>query len=155
MLPLHPVSSTGDRSSPAVHRGRIRALVLTSASLAVLTAVVGGPTGLLVLAVAATALGAAAVLGIRARSTTAPPAPARSRTARTVIPSTVPTGSVDAADLTDYLRRLHDDHVEQVNMAVAEGREDLVQELSDSYMDESLALITGGGRRSPDSFLIQ
>jgi hypothetical protein len=138
-----------------VHRGRIRALVLTSASLAVLTAVVGGPTGLLVLAVAATALGAAAVLGIRARSTTALPAPARSRTAPTVIPSTVPAGSVDAADLTDYLRRLHDDHVEQVNMAVAEGREDLVQELSDSYMDESLALITGGGRRSPDSFLIQ
>lgn len=155
MLPLQPVSSTGNKSSAAAHRGRIRALVLTSASLAVLTAVVGGATGLLALAVAATALGAAAVLGIRARSITTLPAPARSRTARAVIPSTVPAGSVDAADLTDHLRRLYDDHVEQVNMAVAEGREDLVQELSDSYMDESLALITGGGRRSPDASLIQ
>jgi hypothetical protein len=37
-------------------------------------------------------------------------------------------------------------------MALAEGREDLVQELSDSYMDQSLAAITGGGRRSPHSF---
>jgi hypothetical protein len=118
--------------------------VLTGVSLAALTVVVGGTTGLLVLAVAATALGATAVLGLRARSAATLPARTGSATARTAFPSAVATDPVDPDDLTVRLRQLHDDHVEQVNMALAEGREDLVQELSDSYMDESLALITAG-----------
>ncbi len=144
------MSPRGD--APTSRRGRIRALVLTSLSLAVLMVVFGAATGLLVLAAAATALVAAAVLGLRAHSTATHPAPVRARASRIVIPSAVAPDSVDPEDLTGYLRRLHDDHVEQVNMALAEGREDLVQELSDSYMDQSLAAITGGGRRSPHSF---
>ena len=152
MLPLHLSSSPGDIPASADRHGRIRALVLTSFSLAVLTAVVGGATGLLVLAVAATGLAAAAVLVRRASRGATSSAPARARIGRTVFPAAVAPASVDPEDLTASLRRLHDDHVEQVNMALAEGREDLVQELADSYMDESLALITATGRRSPEFF---
>jgi hypothetical protein len=127
--------------------------VLTGVSLAVLAAVVGGATGLLVLAVAATAL--ALARGLRPRRATAVPAPSGPGPDRTAIPSAVAALPVDPEDLTIRLRRLHEDHVERVNMALAEGREDLVRELSDSYMDQSLTLITSGGQRSPDHFHIQ
>jgi hypothetical protein len=154
VLPLHPFSAPRDGSTPAGGHGRVRALVLTSFSVAVVTAVVGGATGLLVLAVAATGLAAAAVLVLRTHRGTAHDAPARARIGRTVFPAAGAPESVDPEELTALLRRLHDDHVEQVNMALAEDREDLVQELSDSYMDESLALITATGRRSPEFFSI-
>ena len=52
---------------------------------------------------------------------------------------------LDRADLDDRLARLHASYVEQVNMCVAEGRDDLVQELSDGYVDRALQLMTGSG----------
>jgi hypothetical protein len=55
-------------------------------------------------------------------------------------------GAVPADDvLTLRLRRLHDMHVEKVNQAVDEGREDLVRELSDAYADQALRAITAAG----------
>ncbi len=45
-------------------------------------------------------------------------------------------------EITDRLRARHDAHVEEVNMALAEGREDLVHESSDRYTDEALVLLT-------------
>ena len=59
-------------------------------------------------------------------------------------------GSVPAApdvvlsddELTERLRALHDACVEEVNTALAEGREDLVRESSDRYTDEALLLLT-------------
>jgi hypothetical protein len=62
-------------------------------------------------------------------------------------PAMTPAADVDPLaqiDLTERLRRLYDEHVEQLNMALAEDRLDLVQELSDSYMDQALRLITAG-----------
>jgi hypothetical protein len=150
MLPLHPVAPIG--TTPDAPRGRIRALVLTSVALAVLATVAGGSTaGFVVLALAVTALGAAAVLGLRAGWTAALPAPAGSA-ARTRAASPVDLGAATGDELTERLRQLHDDHVEKVNMAVGEGREDLVQELSESYTDQALGLITGGARPSRDRF---
>jgi hypothetical protein len=148
VLSLHPKSSTGDAAAPAERRDRIRSLVIAGACLAVL-AVLSGGTGLLVLTLVT--LGAAAVLGLRAGSGSRRPAQSRLRTAPLPSPA---AGPVTPEDLTARLRQLHDDHVEQVNMALAEDREDLVQELSDDYMDESIALITAAGRRSTDTFPI-
>jgi hypothetical protein len=148
VLSLHPRSPAGDASAPATRRDRIRSLVIAGACLAVL-AVLSGGTGLVALAVLT--FGTAAVLGWRAGHGSPRPAPSRLRTAPL---TSLAAGPVEPEDLTARLRRLHDDHVEQVNMALAEDREDLVQELSDNYMDESLALITAAGRRSPDTFLI-
>ena len=59
-------------------------------------------------------------------------------------------GSIPAApdvvlsedELTGRLRALHDARVEEVNMALAEGREDLVRESSDRYTDAALVLLT-------------
>ena len=48
--------------------------------------------------------------------------------------------------LTESLRALHDDYVEMINMALGEGRDDSVQQLSDRYADEALALLTAGER---------
>ena len=114
MLSLHPRSSTGDAPAPATRRDRIRSLVIAGACLAVL-AVLSGGTGLVALAVLT--LGTAAVLGRRAGHGSPRPAPSRLRTAPR--PS-LAAGPVEPEDLTARLRRLHDDHVEQVNMALAE-----------------------------------
>lgn len=54
--------------------------------------------------------------------------------------------TLDADLLTDRLRALHDDYVEMTNMAVAEGRDDHVQQLADRYADGALALLTAGAR---------
>jgi hypothetical protein len=56
--------------------------------------------------------------------------------ARTELP--VPTPE----DLSRQLRDLHDAYVDKVNRLVAEGREDLIQELVDAYSDEALAAMT-------------
>jgi hypothetical protein len=98
------------------------------------------------LALAVTALGAAGIVGLRAGWVVARPDPDGSVVTTPVSPADVPS-----EDLTERLRRLHDDHVEKVNMALGEDRDDLVQDLSDSYMDQALRLITAGGRPSPDS----
>jgi hypothetical protein len=54
-------------------------------------------------------------------------------------PDLLPDGA-----LTDRLRALHDDYVEMVDMALAEGRDDLVEQLADRYPDEALALLLAG-----------
>jgi len=36
-------------------------------------------------------------------------------------------------DITTMIRELHDDYVEQVNLAIAEGRDDLVEALSAQF----------------------
>jgi hypothetical protein len=42
------------------------------------------------------------------------------------------------------LRALHEHYVWQVNAAVAEGRDDLVAELADEYLEDALAELTAG-----------
>ena len=54
--------------------------------------------------------------------------------------------ALSADVLTDSLRTLHDDYVEMVNMAIDEGRDHSVQQLSDCYADDALALLTAGAR---------
>jgi hypothetical protein len=51
-------------------------------------------------------------------------------------------------DLSRHLRDLHDAYVDKVNRLVAEGREDLIQELVDAYSDEALAAMTGSAAPS-------
>jgi hypothetical protein len=144
VLPLHPLTPTGaSRGS----RGPIRALVLTGLSMAILAAVVGPTADLVVLALTVIALGGAAMLVRRNRRAAATPMRAAVPTAA-LSPAGTEAATSDA--LTERLRALYDDHVEQVNMALEEGREDLAQELADSYMDQSLSLIVGGGHPSPD-----
>jgi hypothetical protein len=53
-----------------------------------------------------------------------------------------PEAALTEDELTERLRALHDAHVEEANMALAEGREDLVQASSDRYTDAALALLT-------------
>jgi hypothetical protein len=47
-----------------------------------------------------------------------------------------PTPSLD-----DRLRSLHEQYVDAVNRAVAEGRDDVVEQLADAYTDEAAALL--------------
>jgi hypothetical protein len=45
-------------------------------------------------------------------------------------------------DITSYLHELHEGYVEKVNLAVEEGRDDLIPGLVDAYFDEALRAIT-------------
>jgi hypothetical protein len=137
VLPLHTtVSPSGDAAAPTGSRGPIRALLLTSLLLAAVAAVVGGAPSLLWFALAVSALGVAAVLGLG------------SPAAGTALQQTPPAETLpaDADDVAIRLRDLHRDYVEQVNLVLAEDRQDLVAELSDAYMDQALALITADAR---------
>lgn len=42
----------------------------------------------------------------------------------------------------DLLQQLHEDYVQQVNVAVAEGREDLAWSLADEYVEDALLVMT-------------
>jgi hypothetical protein len=44
-------------------------------------------------------------------------------------------------ELTARLRELHDDFVWRVNAAVAEGREDLVRQLPEQYLEEAVRML--------------
>jgi hypothetical protein len=144
MLPLHPLAPNGSTAA-TMGRGRVRSIVLTGLSMAILAAVVGPTADVIALAVITViALGAATVLGRRTRQAAAAATPTGSVIA-TAGPSPADTEAVTPEALTERLRALYDDHVEKLNLALEEGREDLARELSDSYMDESLSLITGGG----------
>ena len=143
MLPSSPVAPNAGSPAPAGRRGRIRALVLMTVALTVLAFVADGAASL-VLVLAVTALGTAGLLVLHARSSAAAP---RQDAPLAMPPAMTPAADVDPLaqiDLTEGLRRLYDEHVEQLNMALAEDRLDLVQELSDSYMDQALRLITAG-----------
>ena len=130
MLPLRTTASTiGD---PAGLRGSIRAFLLTSLVLAVATVLPGGAPAPLTLALAVTSLGTAAALGLRSRWIATAPHDLL----------TDDDAPLRDSELIARLRQLYDDHVEQVNLALEEGREDLAEELSDDYMDRALALIT-------------
>jgi hypothetical protein len=83
-------------------------------------------------------LGAASALGLHTSTAMAP-------AALPAFPTTAPRDGVDDGELTAQLVRLHDDHVERANSAVAEGREDLLPEISDSYVGQAMALMTSAG----------
>ena len=143
MLPSSPVAPNAGSPAPTGRRGRIRALVLMTVALTVLAFAADGAASLL-LVLAVTALGSAGLLILHTRSAAAAP---RQDAPLAMLPAMAPAADVDPLaqiDLTERLRRLYDEHVEQLNMALAEDRLDLVQELSDSYMDQSLRLITAG-----------
>jgi hypothetical protein len=74
--------------------------------------------------------------------------------------SAVPGGSRHGGDhmpahegVDGRLRELHDVYVWEVNAAVGEGREDLIQRLVDEYFDEAMHLMSevyGGTCERPD-----
>jgi hypothetical protein len=146
VLPSHPVVPTGGTAATDAPRGRILTLVVTGLVLGAAAAASDRTAGL-ALAVVVIALGAAAVVARRGRRIAV-------RRDQGHAGTTFPVADyefVTPDELTERLRELYDDHVEQVNMALSEDREDLVQELSDSYMDQALHLITAGARPSSDS----
>src|SRR4051812_46779537 len=49
---------------------------------------------------------------------------------------------------TQRLRELHEYYVWQVNAAVGEGRDDLVAELADQYLEDALAELTAASYRT-------
>jgi hypothetical protein len=120
--------------------GRVGALVLTAFCLAALTAVTGHAVGLALLLVATAVLGVAAALAMREHWAAA--APIEVRAVSPAAPGTLPG---DDDTLTGQLRRLHATHVEKVNLALDEGREDLARELADDYTDRALELLTRAG----------
>jgi hypothetical protein len=85
-------------------------------------------------------LGAAAALGLGTSTPATVPT-----SALPAVPAAGPLDAVADGELTAQLARLHDEHVEQANAAVAEGREDLLQEISDSYVEQAMSLMTGAG----------
>lgn len=118
---------------------RVGVLVATAFVLAGLATVTGHAAGLALLAGATAVLGVAAVLVLRAQWAAAAPPASRS----TVSPPAAPAAP-DGDTVTAELRRLHEVHVEKVNLALDEGREDLARELADSYTDQALALLVRG-----------
>jgi len=85
-------------------------------------------------------LGAASALGLRAATPATAPSADLS-----AVPAAAALDVVADGELTAQLARLHDEHVEQANAAVAEGREDLLQEISDSYVEQAMSVMTGAG----------
>jgi hypothetical protein len=126
-LPVH--RSSGARPRPS---RRVALLVLIAFGLAGLAAVATGAAALG--STAATVLVLATVSVMRAQWQAADlPEPPTVAVAASEAPA--------ADNLAVQLRRLHDAHVEEVNLALDEGREDLARELAESYTDQALALL--------------
>jgi hypothetical protein len=134
-----PVGSPAGSPRPS---RRIVPLLLTAAALAACADVLGSTAGLAVLLLAAGALLAAAVLGARAHWRAAVSAEAAQPVS--LWPSPV-HDRVPVDGLTAQLQRLQERSAAQVNRALDGGREDLAQELSDTYLDEALLAITAAG----------
>jgi hypothetical protein len=139
-----PTASAAGRRRMSALASAALALALAVLALAVLAVVAVGSAGTVLAVLAIVLLGAAAVLGLRSHWASAAPDAVPAATG--VRAPVAPPETVAPDQLTERLRRLHDEHVELVNMAVAEGREDLVQELSDSYVNQALGLIISEGR---------
>lgn len=129
-----PVAVPATRSVRPTRRTGL--LVLTAFALAAIACVSGHAAGLVLLVLATAVLGVAAVIAIRAHWAVA--------LAEEPLPPVLPAAPAVRTDddLAQELRRLHAAHVEKVNGALDEGREDLARELSDAYTDEALELIT-------------
>ena len=147
MLPSHPAVPTSGTAATDGPRGRIPTLVLTGLVVGAVVSAADRTAGL-ALAVAVTVLGAVALHRLRSRRTPARRGRERVASMPAVVAADVASGTPD--ELTELLRRLYDDHVEQLNMALSEDREDLVQQLSDDYMDQALRLMTAGAQASPE-----
>jgi hypothetical protein len=130
-----PTAALSRRRPPS----RVGVLVLTAFGLAALATVTGHAAGLALLIGATAVLGVAAALAMRAHWAAA--LPVEPRTPVSPAPAAV---APDGDSVTAELRRLHAAHVEKVNLALDEGRDDLARELADSYTDEALALLVRG-----------
>jgi hypothetical protein len=135
-LPPAPATSVLPRADR-----RVRLALGVAVALAVVAVVLQGAAALTALAAATAALLTAAGLRLRTAWTAAAPAASRPGPVRPPAPE-----SVEDDGLAEQLRALHDTHVEEVNLALAEGREDLARASADRYADEALSLIAGAGR---------
>ena len=134
LLPTAPCSAAS-AYAPATRQAApsrvLGGVVLTSAAV---ISLLDAPTGGAWLMATAFGAGAVAVL----------PADRPRRQAageRGSVPG-APQAVLSEDELTERLRALHAAHVEEVNTALAEGREDLVRESSDRYTDAALVLLT-------------
>lgn len=138
MLPLRPFPTT---VAAAGLRHPVRLLLAASLALAVVAVVVAPALAAVALGAAVTAVALVSGVALANRWAAAGPA-AVPAPGTTLVPSAPAADELPADALADELRALRDGYVERTNQAVAEGREDLVQELSDEYADRALALIT-------------
>jgi hypothetical protein len=58
--------------------------------------------------------------------------------------------SIGDEGVTRRLQMLHDHYIWEVNSAVAEGRDDLIERLVDDFLRQSMHLMTGDGQRACD-----
>jgi hypothetical protein len=138
VLPLRPFPTT---VQAAGLRRPVRLLLAASLALAVVAVVVAPALAAVALGAAVTALALVSGVALANRWAAADPAAVRAPVT-TLAPSAPAADELPADALADELRALRDSYVERTNQAVAEGREDLVQELCDEYADRALALIT-------------
>ena len=131
-----PVPTVPRDGIPHPRRSRGRLLLLAGSILACAAIVLGPGPGAAWALAAAGALGVAAALHRRRRTTvvTGRTAPEQVRYVSDLL---------DPPAVDERLTRLRDHYVEQVNLCVAEGRDDLVRELSDAYVSEALQVMTG------------
>lgn len=134
LLPTAPFSAPRADATATPQAGPSRVLGGVALTSAAVITLVDAPTAGGWLVATALAAGAVAVL-----------APDRPRGRAAEEPGQVPAAPdvvLSDAEVTERLRALHDARVEEVNMALAEGREDLVGEASDRYTDAALQLLT-------------
>ena len=140
--PISPVGSPA-RAPRTLRRAVpfLLAAVVLAACAAGLGQTAGPAAGLAALLAASAALLAAAVVGARAHWTAAlagEPAVAA--------PISSPLERVPGDVLAVQLRALQQRATDKVSRALQAGREDLARELSDSYADDALQLITAAGQ---------
>jgi hypothetical protein len=58
--------------------------------------------------------------------------------------------SIADEGVTRRLQMLHDHYIWEVNSAVAEGRDDLIERLVDDFLRQSMHLMAGDGQRVCD-----
>ena len=134
-----PALPAVQRASAAHQRPprRTGLLLVLTCGLTALAAVAGGTAALALAAAAVVTLAVAAADAMRVQWHATQPADRRP--AADAAPGALATDA-----LTVQLRHLYDLHVEEMNLALEEGREDLARELADSYTDRALVLLTRG-----------
>jgi hypothetical protein len=131
-FPPRPIFPQG----PAHRRrpGLVGRLLLVAGLLAALAVVAGPPVDYAFLALATCTLAAAGVVSLLLQWSAAVPATAG-------VPVADPAQA--AQQLVDRLRGLRRSHLEEVDRALDAGRPDLARELSESYIDRALRILTG------------
>ncbi|WP_222264343.1 hypothetical protein [Modestobacter marinus] len=144
MLPLRPLARSVETTGL---RRPVRLVLFLALALPACAAVLDPALAAAALGCGVVALALVAGLALATRWTEEPAAPGRAdapAAGADALPAVPAAERLPADALGEQLHALHDEYAELTNQALAEDREDLVQELSDEYADRALRLITAG-----------